>query len=144
MDVLRARLTQLLESTDLWDGREHALQVTDATGGVVRIRAVVSARNSGDLWDLRCLVREDLVSFLRHEHPEGIVVQRMVVRHPAHGDASPASEGSDAEARGGDRTGEPGRDDSGVAAREPRPRTCLLYTSPSPRDRTRSRMPSSA
>ena len=25
-----------------------------------------------------------------------------------------------------------------------RPRTCLLYTSPSPRDRTRSRMPSSA
>jgi len=26
----------------------------------------------------------------------------------------------------------------------PRPYTCLLYTSPSPRDRTRSRMPSSA
>ena len=25
-----------------------------------------------------------------------------------------------------------------------RPQTCLLYTSPSPRDRTRSRMPSSA
>ena len=25
-----------------------------------------------------------------------------------------------------------------------RPKTCLLYTSPSPRDRTRSRMPSSA
>ena len=27
---------------------------------------------------------------------------------------------------------------------EERPETCLLYTSPSPRDRTRSRMPSSA
>ena len=27
---------------------------------------------------------------------------------------------------------------------EPSTRTCLLYTSPSPRDRTRSRMPSSA
>ena len=26
----------------------------------------------------------------------------------------------------------------------PQPETCLLYTSPSPRDRTRSRMPSSA
>ncbi|QTP19569.1 mechanosensitive ion channel family protein [Micrococcus luteus] len=126
MDALRARLTQLLESTDLWDGREHALQVTDATGGVVRIRAVVSARNSGDLWDLRCLVREDLVAFLRHEHPEGIVVQRMVDRHPAHDDAAPASEGSDAAARGGDRTGEPGPDGSGVAAREPRPRTAPL------------------
>ena len=28
--------------------------------------------------------------------------------------------------------------------RETRPKSCLLYTSPSPRDRTRSRMPSSA
>ena len=33
----------------------------------------------------------------------------------------------------------------GVAiAVEPEPKGCLLYTSPSPRDRTRSRMPSSA
>ena len=31
-----------------------------------------------------------------------------------------------------------------VTAIELRPDTCLLYTSPSPRDRTRSRMPSSA
>ena len=31
-----------------------------------------------------------------------------------------------------------------IADRWPRARTCLLYTSPSPRDRTRSRMPSSA
>ena len=30
------------------------------------------------------------------------------------------------------------------AAPAPAPNTCLLYTSPSPRDRTRSRMPSSA
>ena len=31
-----------------------------------------------------------------------------------------------------------------VAFKIERPNTCLLYTSPSPRDRTRSRMPSSA
>lgn len=126
MPALRERLTQLLDSTDLWDGRESSMQVTDAIGGTVRIRAVVSARNSGDLWDLRCLVREDLVTFLRSEHPEAIVVQRVVERHPAHDDAVPASEGSDAGARGGDPTGEPGPDGSGVAAREPRPRTAAL------------------
>jgi len=33
-------------------------------------------------------------------------------------------------------------DDSDIET--PEPLTCLLYTSPSPRDRTRSRMPSSA
>ncbi|TFI48876.1 mechanosensitive ion channel, partial [Micrococcus endophyticus] len=84
MPALRERLTQLLDSTDLWDGRESSMQVTDAIGGTVRIRAVVSARNSGDLWDLRCLVREDLVTFLRSEHPEAIVVQRVAERLPAH------------------------------------------------------------
>ena len=37
---------------------------------------------------------------------------------------------------GGDKTNQPSPDTTPVA--------CLLYTSPSPRDRTRSRMPSSA
>ena len=32
----------------------------------------------------------------------------------------------------------------GIAAKDPSVKVCLLYTSPSPRDRTRSRMPSSA
>ena len=31
-----------------------------------------------------------------------------------------------------------------IIAEDTSPKTCLLYTSPSPRDRTRSRMPSSA
>ena len=37
-----------------------------------------------------------------------------------------------------------GVDDFDVAERVDPARDCLLYTSPSPRDRTRSRMPSSA
>lgn len=79
MDELRDRLKELLASTDLWDGRDASMQVTDAIGGMVRIRAVVSARTSGDLWDLRCLVREDLVNFIRHDHPEAIHAQRLGV-----------------------------------------------------------------
>ena len=35
-------------------------------------------------------------------------------------------------------------DDDSVTLRHGGHKTCLLYTSPSPRDRTRSRMPSSA
>ena len=41
--------------------------------------------------------------------------------------------------------GDAGRVDQAVtAAADAQPGCCLLYTSPSPRDRTRSRMPSSA
>ena len=86
MDALRARLKALVATTPLWDGREASMQVTDAIGGLVRIRAVVSARTSGDLWDLRCLVREDLVVFLRAEHPEAIpprMVEAPAVQTPA-------------------------------------------------------------
>ncbi|MFD5822544.1 mechanosensitive ion channel domain-containing protein [Nesterenkonia xinjiangensis] len=81
MDELRGRLKRLLDSTELWDGKDYSMQVTEATGGMVKARVVVSARNSGELWDLRCLVREDLVNYLRAEHPYAVLTQRMLVSH---------------------------------------------------------------
>ncbi|WP_150461701.1 mechanosensitive ion channel family protein [Nesterenkonia ebinurensis] len=79
MDALRGRLKRLLAGTDLWDGATSNLQVTDAVDGHVKARVVVSARNSGELWDLRCLIREDLVNFLRTEHPYAVMTQRMLI-----------------------------------------------------------------
>ncbi|NDK32593.1 mechanosensitive ion channel family protein [Nesterenkonia haasae] len=78
-DALRGRLKRLLATTDLWDGQTSNLQITEATGGHVQARVVVSARNSGELWDLRCLIREDLVNFLRAEHPYAVLTQRMLM-----------------------------------------------------------------
>src|SRR5665648_1141728 len=39
---VRAELVRLVEGNDLWDRRVAVLQVADATGGRVRVRAVVS------------------------------------------------------------------------------------------------------
>ena len=64
--AMRVELMRLVRSSDLWDGRSCTLQVTDATGGHVRVRALVSAENSGDLWDLRCYIREELINWLQH------------------------------------------------------------------------------
>ena len=44
----------------------------------------------------------------------------------------------------GTRTAGPARGDDAAGPAPPRPRDCLLYTSPSPRDPKTSRMPSSA
>lgn len=76
VDATRERLKALLASTELWDGKDSTIQVSEALGGTVKLWVAVSARNAGDLWDLRCLVREDLVNFLRSEHPEAIYAQR--------------------------------------------------------------------
>ncbi|MFC5926806.1 mechanosensitive ion channel family protein [Micromonospora vulcania] len=69
VQTMREELRRLVESTDLWDGRVCVLQLTDATGGTVRVRALVSAADAGSLWDLRCLVREHLVGWIRDNRP---------------------------------------------------------------------------
>ena len=63
---MRAELDRLLAGSELWDGRRGVLQVTDAVGGVVRVRIVVSAPNAGALFDLRCNVREGMVDWVQH------------------------------------------------------------------------------
>lgn len=65
VEAMRVELLRLLHASDLWDGRSANLQVTETTGGYVRVRAVVSADTSGDLWDLRCYVREEMIHWLQ-------------------------------------------------------------------------------
>lgn len=72
IEHLRTRTEQLLASTDLWDGRTGTLDVTDAVGGIQKVTIIVSARNPGDLWDLRNFLREHLVSELRRDYPEAL------------------------------------------------------------------------
>lgn len=62
---MRAELDRLLAESDQWDGRRGVLQVTDAVGGMVRVRIVVSAPNAGALFDLRCAVREGMVNWVQ-------------------------------------------------------------------------------
>ncbi|GLY95986.1 mechanosensitive ion channel family protein [Actinoplanes sp. NBRC 103695] len=64
VEDLRTELRRVVGLSELWDGRVCVLQVTDATGGMIRLRALVSAADAGTLWDLRCLVRERLVSWV--------------------------------------------------------------------------------
>ncbi|MFM9919231.1 mechanosensitive ion channel family protein [Lacisediminihabitans sp. H27-G8] len=63
---MRERLDAILAESPLWDGRTGVLQVTDAVGGFVRFRVLVSAVDAPTLFDLRCHVREQLVQWL-HE-----------------------------------------------------------------------------
>ena len=69
VEPLRAELRAVCEGTDLWDGRVCVLQVTEAIGGMIRLRALVSAQDAPSLWDLRCLVRERLVAWVWENQP---------------------------------------------------------------------------
>lgn len=62
---LRAELERVCQAAPEWDGRLCLLQVTDSTERAMQLRALVSAGDSSRTWDLRCRVREALISFIQ-------------------------------------------------------------------------------
>jgi small-conductance mechanosensitive channel len=85
VQLMREELRRMVEGTSLWDGRVCVLQVTEATGGMVRVRALVSAADAPSLWDLRCLVREHLVGWIRDQVPIALPRTRAEIGHAAEG-----------------------------------------------------------
>lgn len=76
VDRVRDELQRVLEGTALWDGKVWNVQVTNASERTMELRALMSARSSGDAWELRCLVREKLIDFLQREFPQSLPVLR--------------------------------------------------------------------
>jgi small-conductance mechanosensitive channel len=73
---VRAHLEEIVRQSRLWDGQVVNLQVVDSNDRALQLRALVSARNSGEAWDLRCEVREKLIAFLQEGFPEALPRQR--------------------------------------------------------------------
>jgi len=69
VDAVRRQLLTILQESDMWDGQVWGLQVTGATERTVELRALMSASNSGLAWDLRCHVREALISHIQQTYP---------------------------------------------------------------------------
>ncbi|WP_412938257.1 mechanosensitive ion channel family protein [Microbacterium sp. 2P01SA-2] len=88
--AMRTHLHDVLEKTDLWDRRASVLQVTDAVAGYVRVRILVTAKDAPTLFDLRCLVREAMVTWVQRTMPQAVPVQRIVMS-----DAAATAHGSD-------------------------------------------------
>lgn len=80
-DVARLRewLDGYVRQHPKWDGRAVGLQVTDTRETVMEARALVSAANAGDAFDLRCDVREAGLAWLRDTMPHAFPRQRSLV-----------------------------------------------------------------
>ncbi|RXK85642.1 mechanosensitive ion channel family protein [Filimonas effusa] len=77
--ALRDELGRLLNANPLWDKRAMALQVTDIKERTMEIRMLMSASNSGNAFDLRCYVRENIVKFVKDNYPESLPKTRAIV-----------------------------------------------------------------
>lgn len=69
---MRDKLEEICKTTPLWNGDVVNLQVTEASGTSVTVRALASASTSPKAWDLRCYIREQMIEWLQAEHPEAL------------------------------------------------------------------------
>ncbi|MCC9311723.1 mechanosensitive ion channel family protein [Kitasatospora sp. RB6PN24] len=72
VDDLRGEFEEFLEGNKLWDGRGKAFQVVDTTPTTIVVRALMTARDGGDAFELRCQVRERMITYLREHHPQAL------------------------------------------------------------------------
>jgi small-conductance mechanosensitive channel len=84
---IRQRLSELAKESRLWDGAVVNLQVIDADARTIQLRALVSARNAPQSWDLRCEIREKLVAFIRDEMPDALPRERAILMPSGDDDA---------------------------------------------------------
>ena len=79
VERIRTRFIEAVKANSCWDGRVAILQVTDQKADALELRGLLSARNAGIAFDLRCEVREAMMHFLRTEMPEALVRSRQRV-----------------------------------------------------------------
>jgi small-conductance mechanosensitive channel len=80
VEPLRKQLQQIVTGSKQWDGNVCALQVTDLKERTMEIRCLISTRNSSDNFDLRCIIREQMMAFVRETYPEGFPRTRFLAQ----------------------------------------------------------------
>jgi len=83
LSQMRTKLDELLSGNPLWDGKVAKLQVVESGESTITVRASVSARNSPTAWDLRCQIREQMISWLQAASPEALPRFRAAIGGPA-------------------------------------------------------------
>lgn len=72
VQAIRDELDKVLDTNENWDGRVKAVQVTDAKADHMEVRILVSARNAGSAFDLRCAVREHMIAYIQEHYPASL------------------------------------------------------------------------
>jgi len=107
MAEVRAQLQAICEEDPRWDGRVCVAQVTETGEHTIQVRLLVSARNSGDLFDLRCVVRERMLDYLERCHPYALPRLRADLAREDH----PPQQASTGPGPGASATTSPGAED---------------------------------
>lgn len=82
VEAIRTEFKRILDDSGMWDGASWSVLVTESDDRSMVVRMLFSAPDSGNAWDLRCLVREKLIGYLQDEHPYALPVAREIQYQP--------------------------------------------------------------
>lgn len=72
LEAVREEFTRLLNESKEWDKKVAVVQVTNTTERTMEVRLLVSARDAGTAWNLRCHIREKMVEFVQKNYPDAL------------------------------------------------------------------------
>jgi small-conductance mechanosensitive channel len=76
---VRAKATEIVKASPLWDGNVVNVQVSDATEQTLQLRVLATASDSSKAWDLRCEIREKLIDYIQQTFPQCLPRSRPLV-----------------------------------------------------------------
>ncbi|UIP07075.1 mechanosensitive ion channel family protein [Erythrobacter sp. SDW2] len=74
---IRAEFERFVDAHPLWDRRTADLLMTDAYPESIALRLSVSSATIGDLFQLRCDLREHMLAWLREHQPDALIRHRL-------------------------------------------------------------------
>ena len=90
VQAMREEFLRRVDAHPLWDRKEASLLVTDIRADVIEVRAMVTAADAWQLWDLRASIREGMLAWLVTTHPESLPTRRLMEAAPTR-ETSPGS-----------------------------------------------------
>ncbi|MXO86236.1 mechanosensitive ion channel [Altererythrobacter aurantiacus] len=79
VEPIREEFLRFVATQELWDQRTAAALMTEAHPESIELRLAVSALTIGDLFTLRCVVREHMIGWLRKNMPDALIRHRLEV-----------------------------------------------------------------
>jgi small-conductance mechanosensitive channel len=79
IEPIRVEFERFVQSHPMWDGRNLALLMTEAYPESIELRLSMSSETIGDLFTLRCDVREHMLAWLRQHQPQALIRHRLEV-----------------------------------------------------------------
>lgn len=84
VDKVRQKFLEIVQASAFWDKQVANFQVTDAQENLIKVRALASASDSGNSWNLRCEILEELIAFIVKNYPESLPRIRNAVVSPVN------------------------------------------------------------